>query len=249
MTCADNIRQLATWIAHSSETVFFGGAGVSTESGIPDFRSAAGLYAQQHDGSLPPEYLLSHECLVNYPEQFYDFHRTKLLHPQARPNPAHLALAELESRGRLRSVITQNIDGLHQLAGSRTVRELHGSVHHYTCVGCHQPYGLTQLPSVPVVPACPECGEMIRPDVVLYGEALDDAVVAAAVADIQAAEVLIVGGTSLNVYPAAGLLRYFRGTKLVLINLEGTPFDAAADLVIRDRIGAVFGEVMSLVNK
>lgn len=239
------ITTLTDWLRDARSAVFFGGAGVSTASGIPDFRSAAGLYATQTGVGRAPEYLLSHDCLTDEPEEFFAFHRTNLVHPQARPNRAHTALAELEAQGRLKAVVTQNIDGLHQMAGSKIVYELHGSVERNHCLGRdHHEFTLDQIPDEPVVPVCPRCGAMVRPDVVLYGEGLDTDVVDAAIETIAAADVLIVGGTSLNVYPAAGLIDYYRGDRLVLINLSATPRDSRADLVIAAPIDQVLGEVV-----
>lgn len=239
-----DIATLTSWLDEARSAVFFGGAGVSTASGIPDFRSAAGLYASQGPGGRPPEYLLSHDCLVDEPAEFFAFHRANLVHPEAKPNPAHTGLAELEAQGRLAAVVTQNIDGLHQLAGSRVVYELHGSVERYHCLGRdrHQ-FTLAQIPDEPVVPNCPRCGAMVRPDVVLYGEALDAEVVDAAVAAVRRADLLLIGGTSLNVYPAAGLLHYYRGDRLALVNLSETPMDCQADLVIHAPIDEVLAEV------
>lgn len=219
--------------------VFFGGAGVSTDSGIPDFRSAAGIYATAH-GRLPPEYLLSHTCLVEEPELFFDFHRDKLIHPSAQPNSTHRALAHLEAEGLVDAVVTQNIDGLHQGAGSRVVHELHGSLHRNYCVACGAEYPVAFVLAATRVPRC-ACGGMIRPDVVLYEEALDPTVVDAATAAIASARTLIVGGTSLNVYPAAGLLRYYRGHQLVLINKSATAEDHRADMLLRAGLGDIFG--------
>lgn len=234
----------------AKRAVFFGGAGVSTESGIPDFRSAAGLYAQQAGGGRTPEYMLSHDCLAGEPEEFFAFHRANLVHPQARPNPAHTALAALEAQGHLAAVVTQNIDGLHQAAGSKVVHELHGSVARNHCLGPgRHEYRLDEIPETPTVPKCPKCGAMIRPDVVLYGEALDPAVVDAAVAAIARADTLIVGGTSLAVYPAAGLLNYYRGNRLVLINLTPTPYDHRADLVINAPVGEVLDAALNPENR
>lgn len=228
---------LSDLLARSHRIVFLGGAGVSTASGIPDFRSAAGLYATASGGRFPPEYLLSHTCFVRSPEDFFAFYRAHLLHPDAVPNAAHRALAALEDRGRLSAVITQNIDGLHQAAGSRTVWELHGSVHRNTCVRCGARYGLRWVLGTVGVPLCPSCGGIVRPDVVLYEEPLDPGVWAAAVGAIEDADCLIVGGTSLNVYPAAGLVDHYAGDRLVLINRTPTPYDRRADLVLRADLG------------
>ena len=214
------IEQLKTWIAESDQIVFFGGAGVSTESNIPDFRSEDGLYRQEY--AYPPEVILSHTFYRKNPEEFFRFYRAKMIYPKAEPNPAHVALAALERQGKLKSVITQNIDGLHQKAGSRTVWELHGSVLRNYCEECGKEY------------------------VVLYEECLDQEVLNHAVADISGAEVLIVGGTSLSVYPAAGLIDYYKGSKLVLINRDATPRDQEADLVIRENIGKVLSHCVDV---
>ena len=237
------VMQLKSWIEESKNIVFFGGAGVSTESGIPDFRSQAGLYHQQYD--YPPEQILSHTFFVRKPEEFFRFYRNKMLAPDARPNRAHLALAELERAGRLKAVITQNIDGLHQAAGSREVLELHGSVLRNHCMRCGKFYGMDAILNSVGVPKC-SCGGVIKPDVVLYEEGLDMDTLNRAVNYISRADVLIVGGTSLTVYPAAGLIDYYRGRKLVLINRDATPLDGQADLVIAGKIGEVLGEAVGL---
>lgn len=237
---------LASVLAGARRAVFFGGAGVSTESGIPDFRSAGGLYTTVHDLPYPAEYMLSHQCFTEEPETFMDFYRHYLVHPDARPNRAHRALAAMEEQGRLAAVITQNIDGLHQDAGSSRVIELHGSVHRNYCMGCGRHYDLDVIMGASGITTCQACGQMIRPDVVLYGETLDRAVIDDALATIQAADVLIVGGTSLNVYPAAGMIRFFRGNCLVLINLESTAFDAEADVIIHDHIGEALGRALGI---
>ncbi len=219
--------------------VFFGGAGVSTESGIPDFRSVDGLYHQQYD--YPPETILSHTFYRRNPEEFYRFYRNKMLFPDAKPNAAHLKLAQLEAQGKLRAVITQNIDGLHQAAGSKTVLELHGSVLRNYCESCGQFHDVQYILDTQGVPKCEKCGGPVKPDVVLYEEGLDYATMQKAVSYIAAAEVLIIGGTSLTVYPAAGLIDYYRGKKLVLINKSATPMDGRADLVITEPIGETLG--------
>ncbi|WP_425451487.1 NAD-dependent protein deacylase [Acidipropionibacterium virtanenii] len=237
---------LASVLAGARRAVFFGGAGVSTESGIPDFRSAGGLYTTAHDLPHPAEYMLSHECFVEEPETFMDFYRHYLVHPDARPNRAHRGLAAMEEQGRLAAVVTQNIDGLHQDAGSSRVIELHGSVHRNYCLGCGRHYGLEAIMRGTGITRCQACGQMIRPDVVLYDEILDRAVIDDALATIQAADVLVVGGTSLNVYPAAGMIRFFNGTCLVLINLEATPFDDEADIVIHEPIGESLGRALGV---
>jgi NAD-dependent deacetylase len=240
-----SLSSLSGLLSASDATVFFGGAGVSTESGIPDFRSATGLYTTHAGDRRAPEYLLSHTCFARETEDFFDFYRLNMLYPDARPNAAHRALATLEESGRLSAVVTQNIDGLHQQAGSRHVIELHGSVHRNYCVACRSPYDLQFILSSIGVPRCTTCGGIVRPDVVLYEEGLDGAVTEAALDAIAAAEVLIVGGTSLNVYPAAGMIDYFRGDHLVLINKTETPYDRRADLVIHDSLGRVLTEAIS----
>ena len=236
----DKIMQLKKWIDESDNVVFFGGAGVSTESGIPDFRSVDGLYNQKW--KYPPETILSHSFFVKYPEEYYRFHREKLVIDGVKPNAAHLKLAELEQAGKLRAVVTQNIDGPHQAAGSKKVLELHGSILRSYCSACGRPYPADKMNHGEGVPRC-ACGGVIRPDIVLYEEPLDDAVVSEAIRVISGAEVLIIGGTSLNVYPAAGLINYYRGNKLALVNLSETPYDDEADLVIHEKIGKVFSQL------
>lgn len=233
------IEQLKEYLKESKHTVFFGGAGVSTESGIPDFRSKDGLYNQKYD--YPPETIISHTFFVRNPDIFYRFYREKMLWPDAQPNQAHLALAKLEAEGRLAAVITQNIDGLHQAAGSRNVLELHGSVHRNYCQKCGRFYDLTALMDMPGIPSC-GCGGIVKPDVVLYEEGLDPDVMEKSIAQITKADLLIVGGTSLAVYPAAGFLHYFRGRHLVLINKSSTPLDSSADLLISASIGGVLAK-------
>lgn len=233
--------KLQQWISESENVVFFGGAGVSTESGIPDFRSVDGLYNQQY--KYPPETILSHSFFERDPEEFYRFYHNKMLFPNAKPNAAHRKLAELEQAGKLKAVVTQNIDGLHQAAGSVAVYELHGSVHRNYCMKCHQFYDLDFMMKSEGVPHCPVCGGMIKPNVVLYEESLDQQTIEAAVLAISRADMLIIGGTSLAVYPAAGLIRYYRGNKLTLINKSPTPYDSHADLVISGPIGEVLGAV------
>lgn len=234
-TPADAQECLRQWILQSRSIVFFGGAGVSTESGIPDFRSAHGLYSQAGGKSF--EEMLSLRYFLNHPDTFWDFYRAVLLHPEARPNAGHRALARLEAQGRLKALITQNIDGLHQQAGSQTVYELHGSVHRNLCMACRRPYTLGDVLAGHGAPRC-ACGGLVRPDVVLYGEPLDSAVMDAAIRAVMKCDLLIVGGTSLAVYPAAGLLNYPTQARLALINLEETPFDRRADLLIRGGIAA-----------
>ena len=234
-------EQLQQWLDESSSLVFFGGAGVSTESGIPDFRSVDGLYHQHYD--QPPETILSHTYFMAHPEGFFQFYWEKMLCLDAQPNAAHRKLAELERAGRLKAVVTQNIDGLHQKAGSRTVYELHGSVLRNYCMKCRQFYGADFMVEARGVPRCPVCGGIVKPDVVLYEEQLDQETLEASVLAISRADMLIVGGTSLVVYPAAGLINYYRGDKLVLINRDATPYDRRADLVIHDAIGKVLGGI------
>ena len=230
-------EQLAKWIGESKRIVFFGGAGVSTESGIPDFRSVDGLYNQKYD--YPPETILSHSFFMGMTEEFYRFYRDKMLCLDAKPNPCHLRLAQWEREGKLTAVVTQNIDGLHQMAGSRKVFELHGSVHRNYCTRCGKFYPVEYIRDSKGVPKC-ECGGLIKPDVVLYGENLDGNVIQGACAAIAAADMLIIGGTSLNVYPAAGFIDLYHGNRLVLINKSQTPRDGMANLIIRDPIGKVF---------
>ncbi|MCI9288147.1 MAG: NAD-dependent protein deacylase [Oscillospiraceae bacterium] len=235
------LEQLQQWIKKSRNIVFFGGAGVSTESGIPDFRSVDGLYNQRY--RQPPETILSHTYFEGHTGDFYRFYRDKMICLDAKPNAAHLKLAELERAGKLRAVVTQNIDGLHQLAGSQAVYELHGSVHRNYCTKCRAFYGVDFIQAGEGVPLCPVCGGVVKPDVVLYEEGLDQDTVEGAVRAIAGADVLIVGGTSLVVYPAAGLINYYRGNRLVLINRDPTPCDGQADLVIHDSIGKVLGGI------
>jgi NAD-dependent deacetylase len=244
MTNFPDTEKLRALIENSSRIVFFGGAGVSTESGIPDFRSENGLYNQKYE--YPPEVMLSRDFFNENPAAFFKFYRETLASEDVKPNLAHAALAKLESQGKLIAVITQNIDGLHQAAGSKTVFELHGSVARCTCMRCGKKYpGSEIVRQAPVIPRC-ACGGILKPDVVLYGESLPEEAVEGAVRAIRQADLLIVGGTSLVVYPAAGLLRYFRGKALVLINRDATPYDGEADLVIRRPIGKVFGEAVGV---
>ena len=239
----DETAALQKWIEESSNIVFFGGAGVSTESGIPDFRSTDGLYNQQYD--YPPETIISHSFYVKKPKEFYRFYKNKMLFPEAKPNRAHMALAKLEREGKVKAVVTQNIDGLHQAAGSREVLELHGSVHRNYCTRCGRFYSLDDILKADGVPVC-DCGGVIKPDVVLYEEGLDQDVIQRSVEYISRADVLIIGGTSLTVYPAAGLIDYYRGSKLVLIIKSVTSRDGQADLVICDSIGKVLGDAAGL---
>ena len=236
----DSIKRLKELVDSSDNIVFFGGAGVSTESGIPDFRSTGGLYHQEW--KYPPEVILSHTFYESNPEEFFRFYRAKLLAPDARPNAAHKKLAEWEAAGKLKAVITQNIDGLHQAAGSRNVLELHGSVHRNHCERCGKFYALDEILHTQGVPRC-SCGGIIKPDVVLYEEGLDQDVLQAAVRAIMEADMLIIGGASLNVYPAAGLISYYRGDRLVLINKSPVGRDLDARLVITDPIGQVFSQL------
>ena len=238
----EKIEQLQKWVDASDRIVFFGGAGVSTESGIPDFRSQDGLYHQQYD--VPPETILSHTYFERHTEDFYRFYRNKMICLTAKPNAAHKKLAELEAAGKVKAVVTQNIDGLHQLAGSKRVLELHGSVHRNYCRKCGKGFDAEYVRDYPgKVPLCDACGGTIKPDVVLYEEGLDQTTLQKAVRYIQEADILIIGGTSLTVYPAAGLIDYYRGNKLVLINKSTTPMDARADLLIQAGLGDVFGQI------
>lgn len=236
----EKIVKLQELINQHDNIVFFGGAGVSTESGIPDFRSQDGLYHQKYD--FPPETILSHTFFLNHPEEFYKFYRDKMLCDTAKPNAAHLKLAELEEAGKLKAVITQNIDNLHQMAGSKKVLELHGSVYRNYCMKCGKSYDFAYMKNAKGVPKC-TCGGMIKPDVVLYEEGLDNGVISEAVRAISQAQVLIIGGTSLAVYPAAGLIDYFSGEHLVVINKSPTPRDRYADLLIKEPIGQVFSQI------
>ncbi|WP_298483631.1 NAD-dependent protein deacylase [uncultured Ruminococcus sp.] len=237
----EKCNTLQNWINAAQRIVFFGGAGVSTESGIPDFRSQDGLYHQQYD--VPPETILSHTYFERHTEDFYRFYRNKMICLTAKPNAAHRKLAELERAGKLMAVVTQNIDGLHQLAGSRNVLELHGSVHRNICRACGAVYDAAWIMMTTGVPHCDACGAMVKPDVVLYEESLPEDTLTRSVNAIANADLLLVGGTSLTVYPAAGLLRYFRGDHLVLINRDATQMDNMADLCIQDPIGEVLGQI------
>ncbi|MBQ3089087.1 MAG: NAD-dependent protein deacylase [Oscillospiraceae bacterium] len=240
MSAQDTIAQLQQWIAQSDNIVFFGGAGVSTESGIKDFRSVDGLYHEKY--AEDPETILSHSYFTRRPRDFFTFYRDKMLCPDARPNAAHRKLAQLEQAGKLKAVITQNIDGLHQMAGSRKVLELHGSVLRNYCMDCGAFHGVEAIAQSSDLPRC-SCGGLIKPDVVLYEEGLDETTMYQAVNYIRNADLLIIGGTSLVVYPAAGLINYYRGNKLVLINLQSTPYDRYADLVIHEKIGQVMDQI------
>ncbi len=228
----------------SKSIVFFGGAGVSTESGIPDFRSQDGLYNMKY--SVSPEIILSHDYFINHAEDFYRFYREKMICTDSKPNKAHITLAKLEECGKLKAIITQNIDGLHQAAGSKTVYELHGSIHRNYCTKCGKSYELSYISHSTGVPKC-ECGVIIKPDVVLYGENLDSVTVSNSINAISTCDTLIIAGTSLTVYPAAGFINYFKGKNLVLINRDETPFDKKADLVIHDKVGEVLSSL--IINK
>ncbi len=234
------MEKFKEWIAESSNIVFFGGAGVSTESDIPDFRSTDGLYNQKY--AFSPETILSHSFFRKNTNEFYRFYRDKMLYPDAQPNKAHKILAELEKKGKLKAVITQNIDGLHQKAGSREVLELHGSVLRNYCEKCGRFYDISKIQETAGVPKC-ECGGIIKPDVVLYEEGLDEDIIRKSIEYIKKSDVLIVGGTSLTVYPAAGFIDYYRGNKLVLINKDKTAMDYKADLCIYGKIGEILGEL------
>ncbi len=238
----DEIVALNKMIEESNNIVFFGGAGVSTESGVPDFRSTDGLYNQKYD--YPPEIMLSHSFYKSNPKEFFKFYKDKLLIEGVKPNKAHLKLSELEQKGKLSAVITQNIDGLHQAAGSKNVFELHGSVLRNFCEDCGEFYDFDYMKNSKEIPRCEKCSGIIKPDVVLYEEGLDENTINGAISAIESADMLIIGGTSLVVYPAAGLIRYFKGKYMVLINRDETQVDSKCNLVIRDKIG----EVMSKIN-
>lgn len=236
---------LRTILSHNSNIVFFGGAGVSTESNIPDFRSKDGIYNTINKFGYSPETMLSYSFFINHMKEFYEYYKSNLIIRDAKPNKAHLALAELEKRGSLKAVVTQNIDGLHQAAGSKNVLELHGSVHRNYCMNCGEKFSLDYiLESSGSIPMCNKCNHPVRPDVTLYEETLDMNIHEKAISCIKNAEVLIIGGTSLAVYPAAGLIDYYKGDKLILINKSPTPYDSRANLVINDSIGKVLGEAV-----
>ncbi|MCI2061308.1 MAG: NAD-dependent protein deacylase [Eubacteriaceae bacterium] len=243
-------EELKKIIDDGKKIVFFGGAGVSTESNIPDFRSADGLYNANTKYGMSPEALISHSYFMGHMQNFFEYYKENMIFPEAKPNKAHLALAKLEQEGKLIGVVTQNIDGLHQVAGSKKVYELHGSVRKNRCMDCGKSFDLDYVLDPQncdgAVPKCDACGGVVKPVVVLYEEALDDTIVSGAVRAISDADVMIVGGTSLVVYPAAGLINYFRGKHLVLINRDATPYDSQADLVIHDSIGKVLGEVVGV---
>lgn len=236
------IEHLTKILKESNNIVFFGGAGVSTESNIPDFRSSNGLWNEKLKINFTPEQLVSHTFFMNYPEEFFRFYKDKLIYPDAKPNAAHIALAKLEEMGKLKAIVTQNIDGLHQAAGSKIVYELHGSVLRNYCMKCHAFYDEKFILESDGIPTCPKCDGKVKPDVVLYEEGLDEATIQASVHAISKADTLIIGGTSLIVYPAAGLINYFRGKNLVLINKSTTSADSKANLVIHDSIGKVLDE-------
>ncbi|MSS64797.1 NAD-dependent protein deacylase [Velocimicrobium porci] len=233
------VTELVDILKDSKSIVFFGGAGVSTASEIPDFRSSNGLYSKKLNRNFTPEQAVSHSFFIQYPEEFFDFYKKNLIYPEAKPNACHIALAELEQMGKLSAVVTQNIDGLHQAAGSKQVYELHGSVLRNYCMKCHAFYDANYILGAEGVPVCEKCGAVVKPDVVLYEESLDDKVISGAIRSISQADTLIIGGTSLIVYPAAGLINYFNGKKLVLINKSSTVADSKADLVINDDIAKV----------
>ena len=241
----EKIAKLTEILRNGGRIVFFGGAGVSTASGIPDFRSSNGLWNEKLNRNFSPEELVSHTMYMRYPEDFFEFYKDKLIYPDAKPNAAHIALAKLEEMGKLTAVITQNIDGLHQAAGSKNVFELHGSVLRNYCEECHAFYDVDYVLKSDGVPKCTKCGGRVKPDVVLYEEGLDDEIITGAIAAISAANTLIIGGTSLVVYPAAGLIRYFKGQNLVLINKSKTSADSSADLCINDDIAMVLGEAVA----
>lgn len=236
----EQIEQFLSWLEESRQVVFFGGAGVSTESGIPDFRSEDGIYHQKY--KYTPETIISHSFFQERPAEFFDFYRSRMVFTEALPNITHIKLTELEKQGRLKAVITQNIDGLHQKAGSKNVLELHGSVLRNHCMACHRFYDIAAVTDTDRIPRC-RCGGIIKPDVVLYEENLDENILREAVKNIEGADMLIVGGTSLSVYPAAGLVRYYRGSRLVLINRTATPYDAKADLLLPYSLGAIFERI------
>lgn len=242
-----SIEKLSRILKESNNIVFFGGAGVSTESNIPDFRSSSGLFNEKLNVTFTPEQLVSHSFYIKYPEEFFKFYKSKLIYPEAKPNNGHLALAKLEEIGKLKSIVTQNIDGLHQMAGNKNVFELHGSVHRNYCTKCHAFYDAKFILETKGVPACTKCGGSVKPDVVLYEEGLDDKIIRGAVDSISKADTLIIGGTSLVVYPAAGLIDYFNGKHLVLINKSSTSADSKADLVINDSIGKVLSKAVDML--
>ena len=240
------VLELKKLIDESDSIVFFGGAGVSTESNIPDFRSENGIYNAVNQYGYPPETMLSHSFFISHPDIFFDYLRKNLIYPDAKPNNAHIGLAKLEEMGKLKAVITQNIDNLHQMAGSKNVYELHGTLYKNYCTKCGKNFDVDYVMNSSGIPRCDKFGGIVRPDVVLYEEGLDGTTIYKSVDAIEKADVLIVGGTSLNVYPAAGLIDYYRGNKLVLINKSVTSYDRRANLIIRENIGEVFKEVLGL---
>ncbi len=241
------IEKLTQILRNSNNIVFFGGAGVSTESNIPDFRSSNGLFNARLNMTLSPEQLVSHTYFIRFPEEFFNFYKAKLIYPEAKPNGAHIALANLEEMGKLKAIITQNIDGLHQAAGSKNVFELHGSIHRNYCIKCNDSYDMDFILNSTGIPTCPKCSGTVRPDVVLYEEGLDESVLKGAIDAISKADTLIIGGTSLVVYPAANLINYFKGKNLVLINKSSTSADSRADLVIHNSIGKVLSEAVNQI--
>ena len=241
----NKINQLKELIQKSNNIVFFGGAGVSTESNIPDFRSSSGLFSERLNKNFTPEQLVSHTFFVRYPDEFFKFYKDKLIYQDAKPNNAHKALAKLEEIGKLKAVVTQNIDGLHQMAGSRNVFELHGSIHRNYCTKCGKFFNLEEMLNLGgIVPHCDNCGAIVKPDVVLYEEALDNSVVNKTINALSNADLLIIGGTSLVVYPAAGFIDYFNGDSIVLVNKSSTGYDSKASLIINDSIGKVLSQVI-----
>lgn len=243
-----SIERLTEILRESQNIVFFGGAGISTSSGIPDFRSSNGLYSKKLNRNFTPEQAVSHSFFVRYPEEFYDFYKKNLIYPEAKPNDCHIALAKLEKMGKLKAIVTQNIDGLHQAAGSKKVYELHGSVLRNYCMKCHAFYDVNYVLQSDGIPKCEKCGGVVKPDVVLYEEGLDEQIISGAVHAISKADTLIIGGTSLVVYPAAGLIDYFTGKKLILINKSTTSADNKADLLINDDISKVMQEVVENIS-
>ena len=241
----DKIEKLAEIIRNSENIVFFGGAGVSCSSGIPDFRSSNGLFNEKLNITFTPEQLVSHTFYIRYPKEFFNFYKSKLIYPNAKPNEAHIALAKLEQMGKIKAIITQNIDGLHQMAGSKNVFELHGSIHRNYCTNCNTFYDVNYILNSKGIPTCKKCGGIVKPDVVLYEEGLDEDTIQGAISAISKADTLIIGGTSLVVYPAAGLINYFKGKNLILINKSSTSADNKANLVINDDIADVFNKVIN----
>lgn len=240
------LNQLKEWIEESDNIIFFGGAGVSTESGIPDFRGEKGIFAAVSEYGYRPEMILSHSFFISHPEVFFQYYKKNLLYPDAEPNNAHKALAKLEAQGKIKAVITQNIDDLHQKAGSKNVLELHGTLYRNYCLKCKKRFDLDYVTKDSGITKCDVCGGVVRPDVVLYEEGLNEDTLVRSINYIEKADVLIVGGTSLNVYPAAGLINYYKGKKLVLINKSATNFDSKANLVIAENIGEVFEQMIAL---